>query len=52
MKTAYLSEDTIKQAFSFLKARKDHAHLTKNRNWEKEFENALRVIEELSARKR
>lgn len=52
MKAAYLTEETIKGAFSFLKARKDHAHTTKNRAWEKEFENALRVIEELSARKR
>ena len=52
MKAAYLSEETIKQAFSFLKARKEHAHVTRNKNWEKEFENVLRVIEELTARKR
>ncbi|MDA3957553.1 hypothetical protein [Oceanispirochaeta sp.] len=52
MKKPYLTEETIKQAFTFLKSRKDHAHTMKNKEWESEFENSLRVIEELSARKR
>jgi hypothetical protein len=52
MKKPYLTEETIKKAFTFLKARKVHSHTIKNREWEAEFENCLRVIEELSARKR
>lgn len=49
MKKPYLTEETIKEAFTFLKARKAHAHTIKNKEWEAEFENSLRVIEELSA---
>ena len=52
MKKPYLTEETIKKAFTFLKARKEHSHSIKNKEWEAEFENCLRVIEELSARKR
>jgi hypothetical protein len=52
MKKPYLTEETIKNAFTFLKARKDHSHTIKNKEWEAEFENCLRVVEDLSARKR
>ncbi len=49
MKKPYLTEETIRQAFAFLKARKDHSHTIKNKHWEAEFVNCLRVIEELSS---
>jgi len=52
MKKPYLTEETIRKAFSFLRSRKDHAHAIKNKEWEGEFENCLRVIEELSAMSR
>lgn len=52
MKKPYLTEVTIKQAFTFLKSRKEHSKTVKKKDWESEYENCLRVIEELSARKR
>ncbi|WP_168203297.1 hypothetical protein [Oceanispirochaeta crateris] len=52
MKKPYLTEATIRQAFSFLKKRQEHAKTVKKKDWEAEFENCLKVIEELSARSR
>ncbi len=52
MKKAYLSIQAVRQALSFLTARKEHANAIKNKDWEAEFENCLRVIEELAVVKR
>lgn len=48
MKTPYLTEEKIRQAVAFLKARRDHAVVTKNKDWKKEYDNVLTVLKELS----
>ncbi len=48
MKTPYLTITKIQQAVNFLEKRKSHARGIKNKEWEKEFDNAITVIREMS----
>ena len=48
MKTPYLTIEKIKKAVEFLERRKSHARVIKNREWEREFDNAITVIREMS----
>ena len=48
MKTSYLTEAKIRKAIAFLKDRQEHARITQNKEWMKEYENAVTVIKELS----
>jgi len=47
VKTAYLTEEKIRKAVTFLKARREHAVLTKNKEWQREYDNVLTVLKEL-----
>lgn len=48
MKTTYLTAEKIKRAVEFLKGRQEHARLTQNKEWVKEYDNIITVIKELS----
>ena len=48
MKTPYLTIGKIKQAVKFLEKRKSHAKGIDNKEWEKEFDNAITVIREMA----
>ncbi|MBN2049284.1 MAG: hypothetical protein JW760_02465 [Spirochaetales bacterium] len=48
METSCLTEIKIKKAIAFLKDRQEHARLTQNKEWVKEYENAVIVIKDLS----
>ncbi|MDA3939571.1 MAG: hypothetical protein PF693_09705 [Spirochaetia bacterium] len=48
MKTPYLTIEKIKQAVKFLQNRKSHARMISNKEWEKEFDNAITVIREMA----
>jgi len=48
MKTPYLTFQKIKQAGKFLEKRKSHARGISNKEWEKEFDNAITVITEMA----
>ena len=48
MKTPYLTLEKISQAVKFLEKRKSHAKGIANKEWEKEFDNAITVITEMA----
>lgn len=48
MKTTYLTFQKIHQAVKFLEKRKSHAKGADNKEWEKEFDNAITVIREMA----
>ena len=48
MKTPYLTIEKIQKAVKFLEGRKSHARCISNKEWEKEFDNAITVIREMS----
>ena len=48
MKTPYLTFQKIQQAVKFLEKRKSHAKGIGNKEWEKDFDNAITVIREMS----
>ncbi|MBI9103741.1 MAG: hypothetical protein JEY99_15100 [Spirochaetales bacterium] len=48
MKTKYLTEEKIKNTIAFMKERKEHARVTENKAWVKEYDDAITVIKELS----
>lgn len=48
MKTPYLTIGKIQQAVNFLEKRKSHARGIKNKEWEKDFDNAITVIREMA----
>ncbi len=52
MKKSYLSPESVRQALDFLKARQNHTVTVKKKDWAAEYENCLRVIEELTTIKR
>lgn len=49
MKEARLTLKNIERAVSFLERRVSHARKTGNKEWQRDFENVLNVIKELSA---
>ena len=48
MKTPYLTITKIQQAVNFLEKRKSHAKGIGNKEWEKDFDNAITVIREMA----
>ena len=48
MKTPYLTFQKIQQAVNFLEKRKSHAKGIGNKEWEKNFDNAITVIREMA----
>ena len=48
MKTPYLTFQKIQQAVKFFEKLKSHARGIKNKEWEKEFDNAITIIREMA----
>jgi hypothetical protein len=48
MKSKYLTVENVKQSLRFLKDRREHAKITQNKEWVKEYDNTIRVITGLS----